>query len=451
MRALRSLGLVDGLTRAIAQMGFRRPTAVQRRVIRPAIRGNNLVVSAETGSGKTAAYGLALLQRLHLAAPQSGLALVVAPSDVLARQIQRHLEQLAVNVQDRVRVGRDVVVGTPAGILARTDVDLGRVTTFVIDEADQMLALGHVADLKALYARLPRPAKKKADAVSMQTILVTATLVPAVDDLVRRFAPRHVLVDSNRAMRMPRAVTDVQFPVSPRRKTALVTYLLGRREGASMSLRGKRVLIFVRTRQRADRLAEHLAKRSSARVAAVHKDRARALAVQRMRDGDVDVLVATDVLARGIDIPDIDVVINFDVPHKPQDYLHRVGRTGRAGRPGLAMSLVAPSAATVRLGGRATAINETHFMAAVEKLIGRPVRTAPIPGPWRDDDRGGAESVDLDADELRNFQKSRYEDVITEFEARRARKAGMAVPKDIVSRLEGTAERRTQRRRRAKL
>jgi ATP-dependent RNA helicase RhlE len=439
---------------ALAEAGWTQWMPVQRAVLPAAIKGRNIVASAETGTGKTGAFGVPLVMRarelIHArrtsaarapapaAASARPVGLVLVPTRELAEQVSAHLRVFAKHSEVTVgtlsgqgkpaltkeAVGADILVATPGRLAALLEpgseapaVHLGDVGVFVLDEADKMLDLGLFPDVHRIYREVPRPSRREGTA-GAQVMLFSATLVAGVWDLILRLAPRHALFNLNKALSVSRTVDHLLYPVSSRRKAALLVYLL-RRKGP---MRDARVLVFVRTQQRADRLAVLLREEGFA-AEAVHADRSptqRRDVVTAFMDQSLRVLVATDVMARGMDFPELDWLINYDAPVRPEDYVHRVGRTGRAGRKGTAISFVARDPIVITLGMRRAEINERHMVRAVEQFLDKRIRVAKVPGPWRDE-------VDVEA-MMEARRKSREEaeallDRKLEAEAR-ARQAG---------------------------
>jgi superfamily II DNA/RNA helicase len=306
--------------------------------------------------------------------------------------------------------------------------NLSKIEFLVVDECDKMLNMGFVADLREIYAYLPKPptkSKKKVKRISleeeeeeeeelkpikeaspnkkpMQVMMFSATLTRGVEDLMIRFAPQHKLVNLNADMQVAGNIKHVQYRVSSLlRKYSLLKYLL-KRQG----WKNQQVLVFSRTRQKADRLAERL-QEEGIDAFSVHKGRSvaiRSKAIQDFKDYPknlqlvkqmsedeekprlIQVLISTDVLARGIDVENLPFVVNYDVPSQPEDYVHRVGRTGRAGHAGMAVSLVNVSAQVINIAHQPVELNELHFMNTIERFIKQRVEHRKIPGPWTDPD-----------------------------------------------------------------
>ncbi|GAQ92277.1 hypothetical protein KFL_009640020 [Klebsormidium nitens] len=435
----RQFALSEAVVRGAEGVGLLEPTEVQRRGIPLVLTGQSAFLSAETGTGKTAAYALPLLELLrqqlererggnqdgdlneHSPLPeglQRPLCLVLTPTADLASQVHAHFVALARGLP-HVRVDlltaasatpparqaqlllqrqAEVLVATPGRLLrllqqasagpasAAGALSLAGVRHWVVDECDRVARMGLLRDVQQLFPFLPRP-PKDAQQPPMQVLLVSATVTPEAAFLLRRFAPRAASVALNPDLRVAAAVKHVAYTVHSRRKVALLEYLL-KRKG---SFRDSQVLVFTRTRQRAARLAAVLAERGVP-AEAVHSGLTgtqRWRVVEAFKARAVRCVVATAVLGRGIDIPDLPTVINFDLPLTPEDYVHHVGRTGRAGQAGLAVSLVSADAQEVLIGGphQRAVLREEQFLAAVEALTGERVERRKVPGPWRDVER----------------------------------------------------------------
>jgi ATP-dependent RNA helicase RhlE len=346
-----SLGLMPELVRALSAQGYESPTAIQAEAIPLALAGHDLMGGAQTGTGKTAAFALPLLQRLAAAGPRSGprkpRALVLVPTRELAVQVNdslkaygRHLRLTSatlfggVGMQpqvDALRRGVDILVACPGRLidhLEQRSADLSQVEMLVLDEADRMLDMGFLPSIRRVLAKLPG---------KRQTMLFSATF----EDGIRKLAlellrePKEVQVAPRNAI--AHRVSHVVHPVDGGRKRDLLIDLLSARWQ-------DQVLVFGRTKHGCNRLAEQLEKAGISAVA-IHGNKSQAQrlkALSAFKSGDARILVATDVAARGLDIPLLPLVINFDLPMVAEDYVHRIGRTGRAGASGEAVSLVSP-------------------------------------------------------------------------------------------------------------
>ena len=342
-----SLGLAEPLLRALDRERFIQPTPIQASAIPPLLAGRDLLGIAQTGTGKTAAFALPMLHHLAAAPAQphrfATRALILAPTRELALQIESHLHRLGAEQRRRVvsilggmsrfaqvqrmRQGVDIVVGTPGRICdlkATGELKLNEVRHFVLDEADRMLDLGFIRDIRRIVAALPE---------NRQSALFSATMPPDVGKLAETLLRNPVRVEIARDTTGDLPIQQHVHYVDPAAKRALLGQLL---TDPAMS----RVIVFTRTKRSADRVAETL-DNGGVRVSAIHGNKsqpARQKALEQFRSGRARVLVATDIAARGIDVTGISHVINFDLPQQPEDYVHRIGRTARAGASGIAIS-----------------------------------------------------------------------------------------------------------------
>jgi len=342
-----SLNLHASLTRAIGDLGFEKPTPIQAEAIPAGLAGRDVLASAKTGSGKTAAFLLPILQRL-LAEPRGTTrALVLTPTRELAAQIAEDAHDLArhtrltvaavyggvaMGPQDRAfRDGVDLIVATPGRLLDHLlsrRAKLGGLQVLVLDEADRMLDMGFLPDVHRILAELPR---------KRQTLFFSATMPAPIVKLAGDMLndPARIQLASKAAP--AEGIAQAVYPVAQDRKAELLAELLEKGEM-------KDALVFTRTKHRADRLTQYLSDRR-VRVGRIHGNRSqrqRTEALERFRSGFYRVLVATDIAARGIDVEELGHVVNFDVPAVPDDYVHRVGRTGRAAATGDAFTFVSP-------------------------------------------------------------------------------------------------------------
>jgi ATP-dependent RNA helicase RhlE len=349
-----ALGLCDELLRAVQVAGFERPTAVQQAVIAAALAGRDVLTRADTGSGKTAAFGLPLLQRLHAdrleRSPRGNpvAVLVLAPTRELVQQIAHVLGDFARHLPTRTRIvaahggssinpqmlalrgGVDLVVATPGRLLdldRRGALEWSRLRALVLDEGDRLLGAEFRDELTEVLSRLP---------ARRQNLLFSATFPPPLSELARTLLRDPLEVGfASSAQEAERPIEQHAYVVDPERKGALLVELVQQRAL-------QQVLVFVSMKKTADQLTTKL-NQANIRAAVFHSDRSQHERTQRLREfraGKLRVLIATDLAARGIDIEDLPTVINFELPRSPNDYLHRIGRTGRAGRPGLAISLL---------------------------------------------------------------------------------------------------------------
>ncbi len=350
MTTFQSLGLSTPLLRGVVAAGYTTPTPIQAAAIPVALSGADLTGCAQTGTGKTAAFVLPLLDRLAQRPSQAKRrpvrALVIAPTRELALQVETavcaygtHTGLRSTAVYGGVgmggqisafRRGIDVVSATPGRLLDHLDrgnLDLSHVEVLVLDEADRMLDMGFVHDIRKIVARLPN---------ERQTLLFSATMPPAIRDLAASIQHRPQLVEVGERRNPAASVAQYVYPVAQTQKMDLLFHVL-RTEPVET------VLVFSRTKHRADRIAKKLGQRGIA-AAAIHSNRSqgqRQRALADFRRGDVQVLVATDIAARGIDVDGISHVVNFDTPSQAEDYIHRIGRTGRAEATGDALTFVA--------------------------------------------------------------------------------------------------------------
>jgi ATP-dependent RNA helicase RhlE len=335
------------LQASVRRMGFQQPTHIQRDSIPPAIEGRDMLASAETGSGKTAAFLLPIMNRLLPMQRGATRALVLAPTRELAAQIAEHFTQLAhgtrltcaavfggvsMGAQERAfRTGVDMIVACPGRLLDHMQndyVDFSSLKVLVLDEADRMLDMGFLPDIKRVLAALPR---------ERQTMLFSATMPKEIVELSRTLLRDPARINVDRAPAPAHGVSHAVYPVPSDRKADLLLELLKRGMDGS-------VLVFTRTKHRANRLAQMLEKKG-VQCARIHGNRSqsqRTLALSGFKKGSFQVLVATDIAARGIDVEALGYVVNFDVPHVADDYIHRVGRTARAKLTGEALTLVSP-------------------------------------------------------------------------------------------------------------
>ena len=342
-----TLGLAEPFLRALDRERFHQPTPIQAAAIPPLLAGRDLLGVAQTGTGKTAAFALPILQHLagRPATPHrfATRALILAPTRELALQIEESLHRVGGEPRRRVvailggvsrfmqvqrmRSGADIVVGTPGRIcdlMSTGELKLNEVSHFVLDEADRMLDLGFIRDIRRIVAALP---------VERQSSLFSATMPAEVGRLAETLLRNPVRIDVARTAPAELPIEQHVHFVDPAGKRALLGRLL-----ADPAL--SRVIVFTRTKRSADRVAETL-DTGGFRVSALHGNKsqpARQKALEQFRSGHARVLVATDIAARGIDVTGISHVINFDLPAQPEDYVHRIGRTARAGATGVAIS-----------------------------------------------------------------------------------------------------------------
>jgi len=369
-KSFEHLGLNPVLLKAVRALGYESPTSIQREGIPAILAGKDTIGTAETGSGKTAAYLLPILQKLSPQPPGKTRALVLAPTRELAAQIEVALHDLGRGgrvrgkavyggvgmgpQQDALRSGVDVVVATPGRLLdhmERRNVDFRGLQVLVLDEADRMLDMGFLPDVRRIVSALPK---------NRQTLLFSATMSHEVEELARAILRNPVRISVSPPYRPPAAIRHEAYPVPQHLKSQILLRLLGREDMLS-------VLVFVRTKRRADRVARQVGQ-AGFTVARIHGDRSqsqREAALGGFRNGRHQVLIATDVAARGIDVLGITHVINYDVPAVPTDYVHRVGRTARMEAHGEAVTLIAPE--------------EENDFRAIEQTLGKPVPRVTFP------------------------------------------------------------------------
>nr|WP_139652103.1 DEAD/DEAH box helicase [Raoultibacter phocaeensis] len=344
------LGLSETTLKAVEKMGFTTPTPVQEQAIPLALEGRDVVAAATTGTGKTAAFALPLIERIgHAKRPGSPRALVVSPTRELAQQIDAACTELAKGSGHRMltvvggvpykgqlaklKKGIDILVATPGrlyDLMERGNVKLKDVEVLVLDEADRMLDMGFWPTMKKVVAATPK---------TRQTLLFSATLDRKVMQNVSPILKDPAFVEVSHKGETADTVDQFIIPIGQMKKPELLRAVLEERGS-------KRVIIFTGTKTRSEICMNQL-KRAGYRVDSIHSDKTqsqRKRALDNFSKGDIDVLIATDVLARGIDVSNIDYVINYDLPDNPEDYVHRIGRTGRAGETGYAISFVSPEA-----------------------------------------------------------------------------------------------------------
>ena len=343
------LGLVPKLLRAIEDAGYTIPTPIQREAIPAVLAGHNLLAGAQTGTGKTAGFALPVLQRLDEDHPEARpiRALVLVPTRELAAQVHesfrtygRHVGLrsavifggVGINPQIETLKRRvDIVIATPGRLLdhvGQRTIDLRRVEILVLDEADRMLDMGFIRDIKRVLKLLP---------TERQNLLFSATFSDPIRALAQELMDDPVEVQVTPRNKTADRIEQTVHLVDKGRKRELLSYIIG-------SGNWRQVLVFTRTKHGANKLAEQLEK-DGLSAAAIHGNKsqgARTRALADFKDGAVRVLVATDIAARGLDIDGLPHVVNFELPHVPEDYVHRIGRTARAGETGSALSLVSP-------------------------------------------------------------------------------------------------------------
>ena len=368
--AFELLGLSEAVLDAVRDAGYTEPTPIQRQAIPLILKGRDIMGLAQTGTGKTAAFTLPIIERLA-GGPRRTRVLILTPTRELCVQVEesfrkyaKHAPVAVVSVyggvpldpqEKALRRGVDVVVATPGRLidhLERQNVVFDELEVLVLDEADRMLDMGFAPQINRVVSDIP-PYR--------QTLLFSATMPPEVEALARKYLRKPIVVQVGRRSSAANTVKHYVYPVPRDRKSALLADLL-RREAMDS------VLVFTRTKHGADRVVRHL-EREGIEAAAMHADKTQ---VQRMRAledfkiGRVRVLVATDIAQRGLDISGITHVINYDVPQQAEDYVHRIGRTGRAAKDGDAFTFMSP--------------DEIAMVRTIERVIGQEIPRISVPG-----------------------------------------------------------------------
>ena len=369
--SFKDLGLQPSLTARCESLGFVTPTPVQKQAIPLILDGKDVIATAETGTGKTGAFLLPILQKLHISGKKGSTVLVLSPTRELANQTDAACRQFAPkhircasiiggagykHQIDAIRRGANIIVATPGRLMDFMEqgmLNLSKIDTLVLDEADRMLDMGFLPAIKRISKAIPS---------NRQTLFFSATLSSEIERIALSLMggdPHYVEV--NTRGKAATTIEQAAYPVGHEYKMPLLLELLEKEDF-------ERVLIFTRTKRGADRLAHILEKRDH-KSNRIHGDRSqsqREAALRGFKSGKTRVLVATDVAARGIDIDSVSHVINYDVPVVPEDYVHRIGRTGRAGNKGRAITLLTTA--------------EEHSMRAIEKLTGQEVERMVLPG-----------------------------------------------------------------------
>ena len=369
-----SLGLEPALCAPLGAQGYHQPTPIQAAAIPFVLSGGDLLARAQTGTGKTAAFGLPMIQRLFRGTgvkTRKPRALVLVPTRELASQVQRALEIYGAPVRLRATAvfggasmgaqvhalarGVDVVVATPGRLidhLQRRTIDLAAIQILVLDEADRMLDMGFLPPLRRILTALPR---------ERQTLLFSATLPSSVEQLAGQFTRHPARVDVSSGEVVAATVTHHLYPVAQDRKRALLSHVLG--DGPP-----RQTLVFCKTKRGADRVGDHLEAQGH-RVSVIHGAKSQGARTRSLADfkaGRVTVLVATDIAARGLDIAQLPLVVNYDLPLVAEDYVHRVGRTGRAGLAGRAISFVTAA--------------DRHLLRDIQRLLPGPLEPVAVDG-----------------------------------------------------------------------
>ena len=372
------LGLAEPLLRAVREHGYETPTPIQVQAIPAVLKGGDLLAGAQTGTGKTAGFVLPMLQRLMESPPKKDArgravirCLILTPTRELAAQVEESVRTYGKHVPltsmvifggvgmspqvDRLRKGVDILVATPGRLLdhhQQRTLDLSHVEIFVLDEADRMLDMGFIHDIKKVLAALP---------VKKQSLLFSATFSDEIKALADKLLNQPALIEVARRNQTAETIAQKMHPVGRERKKELLAHLI-------KSGDWHQVLVFTRMKHGANRLTDYLNDQGITAMA-IHGNKsqtARTKALADFKTNDLQVLVATDIAARGIDIDQLPHVVNFEMPNVPEDYVHRIGRTGRAGALGEAISLVC--------------LDEEVFVKDIERLIKRSIPRETVPG-----------------------------------------------------------------------
>lgn len=355
------LGIEQPLVETLGGLNIVTPTPVQEKSIPHVLEGKDLLAAAQTGTGKTAAFGLPIIQTVQLqkrnGTPQ---ALILVPTRELAQQVMDNLTQYSANTdlkivcvyggtsigvqKKKLEEGIDILIATPGRLLDHLfngNVNISKTGILVLDEADRMLDMGFWPDLQRILRRLPQ---------TKQIMLFSATFEKRIKTIAYKLMDSPVEVEVSPANTMAETVKQMVYPVDKKRKRELLAYLIGSRNW-------QQVLVFTKTKQGSDELAKEL-KLDGIKAVSINGDKsqgARQRALDEFKEGKVRALIATDVAARGLDIQQLEQVVNFDMPFKAEDYVHRIGRTGRAGKSGLAVSLMSR--------------DEEYLLHAIENLL----------------------------------------------------------------------------------
>jgi ATP-dependent RNA helicase RhlE len=365
-----SLGLRPEVVAAVRGVGYTEPTPIQEQAIPLALAGRDLIGLAQTGTGKTAAFVLPIVDRL-MDGPRRTRALILTPTRELAAQVEEscvsYIGRMPLSVvavyggvalepqEKKLRQGADIVVATPGRLLdhlERQNVVFDELELLVLDEADRMLDMGFAPQINRIVEQVPR---------YRQTLLFSATMPPEVEALARKYLRKPVVVQVGRRSMAASTVTHAVYPVPREKKSELLIELLRKPNMDS-------VLVFTRTKHGADRVVRRL-EEAGIEATAMHADKSqgqRTRALEDFKRGAIRVLVATDIAQRGLDISGISHVINYDVPQQPEDYVHRIGRTGRAAATGDAYTFMST--------------DEIAMVRTIERLLGQPIPRISVPG-----------------------------------------------------------------------
>ena len=399
-----NLGLSADILRSVEEEGYTEPTPIQAKAIPLVLEGRDVLAAAQTGTGKTAAFTLPILERLQVHANTSFSparhpvrALMITPTRELAMQIAASVQAYGRHVPLRstvvyggvpidpqikaLRGGVEILVATPGRLMdhvGQRTVNLSQVEILVLDEADRMLDMGFIPDIRKIVALLP---------ARRQNLLFSATFSDEIRRLAQEFLRDPATVEVAARNTVAEAVEQILYPVDRDRKEDLLIHLI-RRD------RMEQLLIFTRTKLAASRLASYLDRRGVAAVA-IHSDRSqpeRTRALEEFKRGEVTCLVATDVASRGLDIEELPYVVNFELPFEAQDYIHRIGRTGRAGSSGVAISLVCTDEVDLLKGVQRLLKKSIPYQVVEGFIPDRTIEPRPIRGFGRDGSAGGDRS-----------------------------------------------------------
>jgi ATP-dependent RNA helicase RhlE len=388
-----TLGLDPRILSAVTAQGYHTPTPIQQQTIPVILEGKDVLAGAQTGTGKTAAFTLPVLQLLSKNTSKVNnlqvRCLVLTPTRELAQQVADSVKAygadlplkyavfyggVSINPQyDQASRGLDILVATPGRLLDHLHqgtVSLSELQILVLDEADRMLDMGFIHDIKRIMAKLPK---------ERQTLFFSATFAKEIKELADTLLKSPVLIEVAKPNSTADKVEQLAYRVDSQRKREMLSYLIGSRQW-------KQVLIFSRTKHGADRLAKQL-RLDGIEAGAIHGDKsqgARTKALDDFKNNRLSVLVATDIAARGLDIEELPIVVNYDLPQVAEDYVHRIGRTGRAGNSGMAISLITP--------------DDLVMLQAIEKLTKQVITQQVVPG-YEHDPKMNHSSKKADAEE----------------------------------------------------
>jgi ATP-dependent RNA helicase RhlE len=372
--SFKNFSLKDEILRAIEDAGYTEPTSIQMQAIPEVLQGSDLLATSQTGTGKTGSFAIPILEKISKKRPFHALtnikALILTPTRELASQVEASFKTYAKHLPiktavifggvgihgqiTQLRKGVDIVVATPGRLLdliRQKAINLSHLEVLVLDEADRMLDMGFIHDIRKILATLPP---------KRQNLLFSATFSPTIRQLANGLLNSPKTIETAPQNSTADGISQVIHPVDTKKKQRLLSYLIS-------TEKWKQVLVFTRTKHGANRLAGQL-EADGISAAAIHGNKsqgARVRALSEFKENSVRVLVATDIAARGIDIDQLPYVVNFDLPHVPEDYVHRIGRTARAGHTGKAISLVS--------------IDEEQLLRAVERLLKKEIPKVTIP------------------------------------------------------------------------